>query len=56
MSKFKVTTTMTNEIHFCDTRGEVNEHVSREIEWFNSPNENKTGKGYTPDDFKVEEI
>ena len=56
MTKFKVTTTMSNEVEIFDTIEEVNVHIEREIEWFNSPRENKTGNGYSPDDFITEEI
>ena len=56
MKKFKVTTTMTEEVEFFNSMEEVKEHINTEIKWFNSPNENKNGNGYNEDDFIVDEI
>ena len=52
----KVTNTINNEVTVFETMEMVNNHIKSEIEWFNSPNENKNGNGYDSDDFLVSEM
>jgi hypothetical protein len=54
--KYKVTTIATGEVDVCDSMEQVNDHIDSQIRWFNSPEENEAGRGYTKDDFKVEEV
>lgn len=56
MKKFEVITTMTNEKELLNNMTEVNEHIKREIAWFNSPRENEKNSGYSKDDFIINEI
>lgn len=44
---------ITNGIH---TMEEFNEHIEREIKWFNSPKENENNNGYSKDDFIITEL
>jgi len=52
----KVTNTINNEVTVFETMEMVNDHIKSEIEWFNSPNENKNGNGYDSDDFIVDAV
>jgi len=51
-----VTNTINNEVRVFETMEMVNDHIKSEIEWFNSPNENKNGNGYDSDDFLVDTL
>ena len=51
---FKVRNTINNEVTVFETMEMVNDHIKSEIEWFNSPNENKNGNGYDSGDFIVD--
>jgi len=52
----KVRNTINNEVRLFETMEMVNDHIKSEIEYFNSPNENKNGNGYDSDDFLVDEV
>jgi hypothetical protein len=54
--KIQVINTIDNTQETFDNLAAANEHIKREINWFNSPNENKNNKGYDESDFIIKEI
>lgn len=54
--KTQVTNTIDNSVETFNSIEEANIYIKGEIEWFNSPNENKNGNGYDESDFLIEEI
>ena len=52
----QVTNTIDNSVENFNTMEEVNEHIEREIKWFNSPKENENNNGYSKDDFIITEL
>ena len=54
--KIQVTNTIDNTKETFDNLELANEHIKREIKWFNSPNENKNNNGYDESDFIIDEI
>lgn len=54
--KFEVITTMSSEKRRFGTLGEVNEYITKEIRWWNSPSENRNNNGYTFDDFIINRL
>ena len=52
----QVINTIDNSVENFNTMEGVNEHIEREIKWFNSPKENENNSGYSKDDFIITEL
>jgi hypothetical protein len=52
----RVTNTINSEVRVFENMELVKDHIKSEIEWFNSPNENKNGNGYDSDDFLIDTL